>query len=232
MQGLPRPTGLLRQARGAGLAVMVATLLASAGVALPASAGNWQEEPYDYVVLDQDVRTALSEFGRNLGMPVVLTEAVKGRIKGRIMAATAGEFVDKLASGSGLTWYFDGSILHVSAHHELTTRVFEAGSLSGDAVSKRMQELGIADRRYPLRSAGRNIVASGPPAFHALVDELVQRMRSEMAVVAEASRIWVFRGGIGAEVVTLGAAGTASHDTAKQQDVREIKAAQPLKQEN
>lgn len=189
----------------------LAVLLAALGAASPVGAGSWRDEPYDYVVLDQDVRSALNEFGRNLAIPVVLSDAVGGRIQGRITATRAGDFLEKLARGSGLTWYFDGSVLHVSADKEFATRVFDAGSLTGEAVVKRMEGLGLADRRFPLRSMGGNIAASGPPAYLALVGELVQRMQSELVAAAEASRVWVFRGGIGTEIVTVGSDGRVAY---------------------
>ncbi len=164
---------------------------------------GWFADPYDYVVLDQDLRDTLTEFGRNLGVPVVLSDAVKGRVRGRVESKLAGEFLQRLASSNGLTWYFDGSVLHVSADTEFVTRVFDTGKLNGAMVSARMRELGLEDARFSVRSSrdGRVITASGPPAYVAAVDQLVQRMQPEPVVAGDDPRVRVFRGGIAPEIV-------------------------------
>ncbi|GEM_PF-510836 len=164
---------------------------------------GWFDTSYDYVVLDQDLRDTLTEFGRNLGVPVVLSDAVKGRVRGRVEAKYAGEFLERLAGTNGLTWYFDGSVLHISADTEFATRVIDAGKLSGEVVSARMGELGLADERFSVRSSGdgRVITASGPPAYVMTVDQLVQRMQPEPVVAGDDPRVRVFRGGIAPEVV-------------------------------
>ncbi|WP_343315006.1 type III secretion protein [Brucella sp. BE17] len=164
---------------------------------------GWFADPYDYVVLDQDLRDTLTEFGRNLGVPVVLSDAVKGRVRGRVESKFAGEFLERLARGNGLTWYFDGSVLHVSADTEFATRLFDAGKLNGAIMIAQLRELGLADTRFSVRSSrdGRVITASGPPAYVAAVDQLVQRMQPEPVVAGDDPRVRVFRGGIAPEVV-------------------------------
>lgn len=173
---------------------------------------GWFDTSYDYVVLDQDIRDALTEFGRNLGVPVVLSDAVKGRVRGRVEAKYAGEFLERLAGANGLTWYFDGSVLHISADTEFATRVIDAGKLSGGAVSARMGELGLADERFSVRSSrdGRVITASGPPAYVTAVDQLVQRMQPEPVAIGDDPRVRVFRGGIAPEIVSTPLAGPGS----------------------
>lgn len=188
-----------RSCQAKALVVFAFTLFAVPATAAPA----WFDTPYNYIVLDQDIRVALTEFGRNLGMPVVLSDVVKGRVRGRIEARQAGEFMERLASANGLTWYFDGSILHVSADTEFVTRVLDAGRLSGEAVEKRMHELGLADERFSVRGSrdGNVITVSGPPAYVAVVDQLVQRMQPAPVVAGDYPRVRVFRGGVETEVV-------------------------------
>ncbi|PRD41749.1 type III secretion protein [Phyllobacterium phragmitis] len=185
---------------------------AFASPAMAAPAGF--AEPYNYVVLDQDVRVALTEFGRNVGLPVVLSDAVNGRVRGRIEARTAGEFIERLAGANGLTWYFDGSVLHISADKEFMTRVLDAGRLSGEAVASEMRELGLADERFSLRAArnGNVITVSGPPAYINVVGQLVERMQPEQVVAGDDPRVRVFRGGVMTEVVATHGAGTGSDD--------------------
>jgi hypothetical protein len=38
--------------------------------------------PYKYVVIDQDLKDALIEFGRNINVPVKFSDEVKGKLRG------------------------------------------------------------------------------------------------------------------------------------------------------
>jgi type III secretion protein C len=196
-------------ASGAAFALMLVAgvMLTSPAMAAP----GWAASAYNYVVLDQDVRVALTEFGRNVGLPVVLSDAVNGRVRGRIEAKTAGEFIDRLAATNGLVWYFDGSVLHVSADKEFVTRVIDAGRLRGDVVANEMRDLGLADERFSLRAArnGNVITVSGPPAYINVVNQLVERLQPEPVVAGDDPRVRVFRGGVMTEVVSTGPADSA-----------------------
>ncbi len=195
---------------GVALALLLAAglVLASPAEAAPA----WSRSPYNYVVLDQDVRVALTEFGRNVGLPVVLSDAVNGRVRGRIEAKTAGEFIDRLAATNGLVWYFDGSVLHVSADREFVTRVIDAGRLRGDVIANEMRDLGLVDERFSLRAArnGNVITVSGPPAYINVVNQLVERLQPEPVIAGDDPRVRVFRGGVLTEVVSTGPENGAS----------------------
>ncbi|MBY5378370.1 type III secretion protein (plasmid) [Rhizobium leguminosarum] len=178
------------------LACFLAVLFASARV--DAASPGWFATPYNYVVLDQGVRIALIEFGRNLGLPVVVSDKIDGRIRGRIDAKTAGQFVDQVANANGLTWYFDGAVLHVSSDEEFTTRVIDVGRLQPDAVAKEMRAVGFADERFSLQSSpnGNSIRVSGPPAYVNIVGQLVESMQPESSVNGDDPRVRVFRGGV------------------------------------
>jgi type II secretory pathway component GspD/PulD (secretin) len=215
---------------GARLYLAASAMIALAGFAAPANAAPaWFNSPYNYVVLDQDVRVALTEFGRNLGLPVVLSDAVNGRVRGRIEARTAGDFMERLAGANGLTWYFDGSVLHVSADKEFVTRVLDAGRLRGEAVASEMRELGLADERFSLRAArnGNVITVSGPPAYINVVGQLVERMQPEPVVSGDDPRVRVFRGGVMTEVVSTGPTEADQSGSDRENAARKARAARP-----
>lgn len=168
-----------------------------------AAAPPWAEKPYQYVVVDQDVRGILTEFGRNLGVPVVLTDKVRGRARGEIKAETASEFLKKVTEAQDLTWYFDGSILHVSADEEFATQIIDAGAIDGRAIERELDRLGVADPRFAIRATPNSslIGVSGPPAFVAVVRETAERLKPPPRVAGDDPRVRVFRGGAQAEVV-------------------------------
>lgn len=177
---------------------LLSTLLASPVLAVPA----WSDAPYDYVVLDQDIRATFTDFGRNLGIAVSLSDTVKGRVRGRVDATTAGEFLDRLSDSNGLNWYFDGAVLHVSAASEYATRTVPIGGLRSEDVIAGLDRLEIADDRFDIRGGTGVVSVSGPPAFVAAVRDYVQNMQPAPAAPdQDHPNVRVFRGRIGGETV-------------------------------
>ena len=184
----------------AALIVMVAL----AGLIAPAqgSEPKWPERSYKYLVIDQDVKDVLSEFGRNIDVPVDVSNQVKGRLRGQLPVATAKEFLNKLCESYGLVWYFDGATLHVSAKSEVKTELINIGRLPVNNLTDQLNTLGIADPRFPVRSTpdGGVISVSGPVSYIALVRQTLTAMsRSAAPVVREDKaddeiRVRVFRG--------------------------------------
>ena len=172
---------------------------------------NWSARPFQYVIINQEVRGILTELGRNIGVPVILTDKVGGRVRGELVERTrreadrqtAGDFLNRLAETNGLTWYFDGSILYVSADHEFSTQLIEVGTLSHKAIVTELQRLSLMDSRFSVRSADDAglISVSGPPAFIAIVRQVVDKLRPPPPVAGDDPRVRVFRGGAPAEVV-------------------------------
>ena len=188
-----------------GLAAVSALLLPT----LTASGRpSWFARPFQYVVINQDVRGVLTEFGRNMGVPMILSDKVGGRVRGEVVERTksqqtAGEFLNRLAEANGLTWYFDGSILYVSVDQEFSTQLIEVGSLTSDAIVAELRRLILMDDRFSVRSAGNAglISVSGPPAFVAIVRQVIEKLRPPAPVAGDDPRVRVFRGGAPAEVV-------------------------------
>ena len=194
-------------------AVLMAATAGQNGAAVAATQAAWFTRPFEYVVINQDVRGILTEFGRNIGIPVMLTDKVSGRLHGdpgdrttgNSTPQSAGQFLNSLAKANDLTWYFDGSILYVSADQEFSTQLIDVGGLSAQEVVAELKRLSLMDERFGVRAGGNasTISVSGPPAFIKIVRELVNTMRPLPAVAGDDPRVRVFRGGAPAELVLL-----------------------------
>ncbi len=46
-----------------------------------ANTPDWFARPYSYILINQDIRDALKEFGRNLSVPVSLSEKIRGQVE-------------------------------------------------------------------------------------------------------------------------------------------------------
>lgn len=150
---------------------------------------KWPPGPYKYLVIDQDIRDVLTEFGRHIDAPVEVSDQVNGRLRGGLPAATAKEFLNKLCESYGLVWYFDGTTLHINAKTEVKTVLINTGGLPPDQLTVRLNALGIADPRFPVRSTanGDIVSVSGPPPFVALVRQTVTAMASAASPPAVAA---------------------------------------------
>src|SRR4029450_999932 len=121
---------------------------------------KWPPGPYKYVVIEQELKDALIEFGRNVNVPVKVSDEVKGKLRGDLGAGSAEDFFKRLTSSHGLVWYFDGSVLHVNSASELRTEVIDLGRILPTDVVSKLTKLGIADPRYPIRTTPGSVVIS------------------------------------------------------------------------
>jgi type III secretion protein C len=183
--------------------VVIAALTLSAGSARSMEP-KWPPGPYKYMVIDQDIKSVLTEFGRNIDVPVDVSDQIKGRLRGRLQVTAAKEFLNMLCESYGLVWYFDGAVLHVNARTEVKTELVNIGRLSPEDVTDRLNTLGIADPRFPVRSTpdAGVVSVSGPPPFVSLVRQTLiasARAAAPPAVREDTHgdeiRVRVFRGG-------------------------------------
>ncbi|MEA3169367.1 MAG: hypothetical protein QOI97_2315 [Pseudomonas sp.] len=172
--------------------------LFSAGFAHAGEEPEWFSTPYAYVLVDQDVRSALEEFGHNLDVPVVLSEKVRGKARSTLRAATAGEFLQTLCSTNGLTWYFDGHLLYLNSSDEISTKLFKASALNLDQLQAYLNTLDVFGQQLSMRNGpeGDEVFVTGPPPYLALVQQHVDHLQPTAVAppMARERGVRVFRG--------------------------------------
>lgn len=194
--------GFLKGPQWLAALLIVAVALAGMNASVRASEPKWPQGQYKYLVIDQDIKEVLTEFGRNIDVPVEVSDQVKGRLRGQLPVATAREFLNQLCESYGLVWYFDGAALHINAKSEIKTELINIGHLPAKNVTDELDKLGIADPRFPVRTTadGAVISISGPTPFISLVRQTLTAMaRAASPVVREEKstdeiRVRVFRG--------------------------------------
>jgi type III secretion protein C len=176
-------------------AIVIAALTGLIGSA-QALEPKWPQGPYKYLVIDQDVKDVLIEFGRNIGVSVDVSDQVKGRLRGRLTVVKAKEFLDKLCESYGLVWYFDGSTLHVNTKTEVKTELIDIGRVPSKQLTTRLTALGVADPRFPVRSTpnGGVVSVSGPPSYIALVRQTLTAMARVASVPENTRHVTIWRG--------------------------------------
>ena len=156
---------------------------------------KWPPGPYKYVVIEQELKDALIEFGRNINVPVKVSDEVKGKLRGDVGAGSAEEFFKRLSASHGLVWYFDGSVLHVNSSSELRTEVIDLGR-----SCRRMWWPSSPSSASPIRATrirttpGSGLISvSGPPPYIVLVRQTLIAMARQIPQ-GEDTRVRVFRG--------------------------------------
>ena len=193
-------------ADGLALSFMLTLLPA---ILLPRASGAgepaWPTIPYKYFIIDQDARDVLVEFGRNLNLPVDVSEGVAGRrIRGSIPELSPKDFLQRICESYGLVWYYDGAMLHINVDGEVGTEFISLNLVRPEAALRRLEELRIADPRFTVRTTENAgvIAVSGPPPYRSMVRKTLGALeeslkpRSVREVKAgDDVKVRVFRGG-------------------------------------
>ena len=189
MRLLPISAAWARLAAG-----FAALIIASSAGAAPLPHGN---EPVTYAVVDQDLRDVITEVAQQSGLRVSLSEAVHGRVRGRLPPAPLSDFLDHLAATYGLDWYYDGSALFVTAAAEATSKLLSLGLVSLPQLDVNLDALGATDLRWPLRGStdGRLVVVDGPPRYVQLVEQTLTALSQQRGQSVD--KVGVFRGTVG-----------------------------------
>lgn len=143
------------------------------GAGSGAWAQAWSQKPFQYVAVDQDVRGVLHELSVAASVPIEMSDAVRGQVHGRWSEMGAGEFLSRLAHDNGLEWYYDGSLLAVSAASENTTKLLPLHGIQVAALRSGLATTGLLDGRFGLRDGpiSDTAMVTGPPRFIALVQQ-------------------------------------------------------------
>lgn len=180
---------LARAGRVAGALTLGLALAAPA----PAAAGPvpWVDAPYSYYADNAPMAQVLRDFAGSFSLSLELSPLVEGQVSGRFNASTPTEFLDRLASVYGLTWFTHAGTLFVARTTEMSTRSITAGGSSIATVRQALSSLGVLDTRFGWGELPEQGVAlvSGPPAYVSLIE----RTMAALPLTAGGQQVAVFR---------------------------------------
>ncbi|SDU97101.1 type III secretion protein [Pseudomonas mucidolens] len=159
---------------------------------------SWFTRPYAYVLVEQNVRDALEEFGHNMGLTVVMSDKVRGQSRSRVRAETAGDFLTALCDFNGLAWYFDGNVLYLSSDTETGTRIFKVQGRQLEQLQDYVASRDVYGKPMSVRAGpdGDELFISGPPAWLAMIGQYHDQQLTSTPMAATRERgVRVFRGG-------------------------------------
>ena len=176
-------------------ATLLTMLIAGAAFAGAAEAAPLptSAETVTYSVVDQDVRDVLTEIIQQAGLPSHVSDAVHGRVRGRLPSASLAATLDRLGRTYGFDWYFDKSAVWISAESETREQMIPLQSIDMPHLDQTLDSLGISDPRWPLRASadGKLVIVDGPVRYVDLVAQTIASLKPEQNVPTHVS---VFRG--------------------------------------
>ena len=186
---------LARFASGARLAVLLAaTALATAPPAV-AQEIPWRRVSFDLQAVNEPLNVFLTRLLTLHGISVTTSGGVAtGRVNGRFKGQAEAVFRE-LAETYGLTWYYDGTTLHVYSLAELETRLMQVEPVDIARIDRTLKQMRLADGRYPLRLSPDEgtVLVSGPPKYVELVAGVVARVAGAPSLAKNVVDVRVFR---------------------------------------
>lgn len=176
--------------KGMGLlagCVLTALMPDVARAEVPASAVDSNERRM-YAILSQDLASVLEEFGLSVGTPIVIDEAVEGRVENLKGAMTPREFLDRLARERALVWYYDGTAIHVTPASANRSVMIDFDQVTPELLEETFASLGLADDRFAIRSTGDGGVGllTGPPRYVELAESAFSLLEERTLAAAPA----------------------------------------------
>ena len=175
------------------LCVVAVLLVASArGVrGADASTTAWENTPYPYSVVSENVQDVLRNFGYNAEVRVMVAPGVTGVVQGRSGDGTARQFLDDVTKANDLDWYSDGTVVYVSSSSDEQTAIVPLNGFSFDVMKKELEEQKLFDVKFRMSKqiGGDAAIVSGPPSFVAVMKEAIEaRVGNAKAPARDVSR--------------------------------------------
>lgn len=172
------------------VALSVCLALAAPGAAT-AGPVPWTDAPYSYYADNAPIANVLRDFASSFSLSLELSPLVEGRVSGRFNAQNPTEFLDRMASVYGLTWFSHAGTLFVARTTEMSTRSITSGSSSIATVRQALDSLGVLEPRFGWGELPEQGVAlvSGPPAYVGLIE----RTMAALPLTGGGQQVAVFR---------------------------------------
>ncbi|MBS1196655.1 MAG: Type secretion outerrane pore forming protein [Proteobacteria bacterium] len=152
----------------------------------------WADAPYTYFVQNKNIDKVLQDFAGSFSLSLRLGRGVEGVVNGRFNTKNPTEFINKLSSVYGFTWFTHAGTLYVSRTDDVQTTLVPLVSMSSSSqLRDALTSLGVLDQRFgwgELPDQGVALI-SGPPAYVELIEKTIRLLPS----VAGGQQVAVFR---------------------------------------
>ena len=184
-------------------------LFAAVLLGSPANAGEFPlpDQKFDVTIRDQNVRSVLEELSAAIGLPILMSDSVQGRVSASFQDADAKSLLDEIADRRGLDWRFDGNRIRVTSQTEQVTRIVDLDGVKLKTLRSALETLNVYNERFKFTAVdGEFAMIVAPPDYTAVVEvvlgalieteaekreerKLAEKDRRELALQAERQRL-------------------------------------------
>lgn len=155
------------------------------------AAPPWSDAPYTYFARDSKLEVLLGDFAGSFGLSLKLGSGIGSSVSGRFNAQSPGDFLNKLGSAYGFTWFVHAGTLFVDRADDQRTVAIPVTNASPGQLHAALSKLSILDGRFGWGELPEQgvVLVSGPPAYV----ELVERTLKTLPSVPGGQQVAVFR---------------------------------------
>lgn len=184
-------------------------LLAVVLLGSPVNAGEFPlpDQKFDVTIRDQNVRSVLEELSAAIGLPILMSESVEGRVSASFEGVDAEGLLEGISEQRGLDWRFDGNRIRVTAQSEQVTRIVALDGVRLETLRSALDTLNVYNSRFQFTAVdGEFAMIVAPPDYTAVVEvvlgalidteakkrearEQAEKDRRQLALQAETQRL-------------------------------------------
>ncbi|WP_085583700.1 MULTISPECIES: type III secretion system outer membrane ring subunit SctC [unclassified Pseudomonas] len=164
-------------------------LLAASCPALAVVPDDWRQSAYAYEASRTPLETVLKDFANAYGVGLSLS-GVSGTVDAKLRAATAEEFLDRLALEHQFQWFVYNGKLYVSPQSAQVSQRLEVSADAAPDLKQALTDIGLLDKRFgwgELPDEGV-VLVSGPVRYV----ELIRGFSKEKAKPDEKQQVMMF----------------------------------------
>lgn len=156
---------------------------------------GWYDQPYPYLVVNQEVRDVIEAFGTNLGLRVVVAEDVRGTVEKKVFENTAGNFLLAISETADLAWYVGESGVYFDSNDNVLREHISTSGYAETDIRKTIGALQKPGRGTSLLydGASQQVIAMGPLSYLVMVRQAIGRLPVQTAK-KESTTTKIFRG--------------------------------------
>ncbi|BBE08936.1 MAG: type III secretion protein C [Glomeribacter sp. 1016415] len=156
-------------------AILIAAVLATAGLPAKAAQVHWKTPRIQYAVEGKPLKEVLRDFTASQGIAASIASGVEGSVSGKFSMSPQA-FLETLALTFGFVWYYDGSLLEIAPASDVQSTILSFKYSSMDDLRMTLDRLALSDKRFPIvyDDMQHTAIVSGPPHYLQLVSNVAR----------------------------------------------------------
>lgn len=160
--------------------LFILSLVLSTGAPRLALAGDRllaDGQEFNVKIRDQEVAEVFQELSVAIGIPITISDSVRGSVTLSLDEASPKELLDEIARSHSLDWRYDGRKIDVTSWNEQVTRIFDLDGVKVATLETALKSLKVYDKRFPISAVDGSFgMIVAPPKYAALVEVVLGKM--------------------------------------------------------